>query len=124
MSDLGLVAFQSDETQPFLGYELAHGPEYSEATAARIDQEVQRLVAERHEAVRRLLTEAQEQLDQVVETLLREESVTQDTLLKILGPRPQPTEERPYDVVAQRSTGDGHRPPSTVIARSAATKLS
>ncbi len=111
MSDLGLVAFQSDETQPFLGYELAHGREYSEATAARIDQQVQHLLEERHEAVRQLVTEAREHLDQVVETLLREESVTQNTLLKILGPRPQPTEERPYDVAARRSSGDGHRSP-------------
>ena len=111
MSDLGLVAFQTDETQPFLGYELAQGREYSEATAARIDKEVQSLLAERHEAVRRLLTEARAQLDRVVETLLREESVTQDTLAKILGPRPPVTEEWPYEIAVQPAMGDGHGPP-------------
>jgi cell division protease FtsH len=111
MSDLGLVAFQTDGTQPFLGYELAQGREYSEATASRIDQEVQGLLAERHEAVRRLLTEARAQLDRVVETLLREESVTQDTLAKILGPRPPVAEEWPYEVAVQPDVGDGHGPP-------------
>ena len=112
MSDLGLVAFQTDETQPFLGYELAQGREYSEATAARIDKEVQSLLAERHEAVRQLLTEARAQLDRVVETLLREESVTQDTLAKILGPRPPVTEEWPYEIAVQPVMGDGHGPPA------------
>lgn len=91
MGNLGLVAFKGDEEQPFLGYELAQGRDYSEATAARIDQEVQQLLEERHEAVRRLLTDAREQLDQVVEVLLREEAVDQATLARIVGPRPQRT---------------------------------
>ena len=62
MGDLGLVAFQADEEHPFLGYELAQGRDYSEATAARIDQEVQRLLAERHVYAHQLLMEARESL--------------------------------------------------------------
>jgi cell division protease FtsH len=94
MGNLGLVAFQADEEQPFLGYELAQGRDYSEATAARIDQEVQRLLEERHETVRSLLTDAREQLDRLVETLLQEETVDRDTLVRVLGPRPEePAEE-------------------------------
>jgi cell division protease FtsH len=49
MSRLGLSAFRDDE-QPFLGYELSQRRAYSEATAARIDEEVQRVLDERHEA--------------------------------------------------------------------------
>src|SRR6185437_2851086 len=44
-SSLGPVAFDSQEEQPFLGYQLSHGRDYSEATAARIDQEVERLLS-------------------------------------------------------------------------------
>ena len=44
MGSLGLMAFNSDEEQPFLGYELAQGRDYSEETAAHIDQDVQRLL--------------------------------------------------------------------------------
>jgi cell division protease FtsH len=40
MGNLGLTAFQADEEQPFLGYELAQGRDYSEDTAARIDRDV------------------------------------------------------------------------------------
>ena len=44
MGGLGPVAFQADEEHPFLGYELTQGRDYSEATAARIDEELQRLL--------------------------------------------------------------------------------
>jgi cell division protease FtsH len=87
MSDLGPVAFSSDEEQPFIGYKLSQERDFSEATAARIDQEVRRLLDERHEAVRKLLTEARNQLDLVAETLLKEETLSQEDLVRILGSR-------------------------------------
>jgi cell division protease FtsH len=87
MSKLGLVAFKTDEQQPFLGYEISQGRDYSEATAARIDQEVSRLVQEAHDGVRRCLTESRQQLDRLVEALLQEETVGSDELQRILGPR-------------------------------------
>jgi cell division protease FtsH len=89
MGNLGLVAFKSDDHQPFLGYDLSQGRGYSEATAAKIDQEVQRLLEERHEAVRQLLISAREKLDRLVKALLQEETVGQPMLAEILGPRPQ-----------------------------------
>ena len=55
MGSLGTMALASDENTPFLGYEIAQGREYSEATAARIDQDVQSLLEERHLFVRKLI---------------------------------------------------------------------
>lgn len=95
MGSLGLVAFQADEQQPFLGYELAHGRDYSETTAARVDEDVERLLAERHQAAYRLLTDARDQLDQLVKVLLQEETVDQDELTRSLGPRPGAVMEMP-----------------------------
>jgi len=92
MGNLGLAAFKADEHQPFLGYELSQGRDYSEATAACIDQEVTRVLEERHEAVRRLLTSAREQLDLLAQTLLQEEVIDQEALARVLGPRPQASE--------------------------------
>ena len=89
MGKLGLVAFKGDEQQPFLGYEIVQGRDYSEATAARIDQEVLRLIEEAHEEVRRRLTDNREKLDRLVDALLREETVGAEELNRILGPRPQ-----------------------------------
>lgn len=93
MGSLGPVAFRADEQQPFLGYELSQSRDYSEATAARIDEEVRQLLEERHAAVRRLLTGARAQLDRLVEVLLQEETIDQEELVRILGPRPAKTGE-------------------------------
>jgi len=87
MGDLGLMALASDEEQPFLGYELAQGHEYSEETSARIDNYIQQLLEQRHEDVRKLLTHYREKLENLVEALLREETIDQAELSKILGER-------------------------------------
>jgi cell division protease FtsH len=89
MGKLGLVAFKIDEEHPFLGYEISQGRDYSEATAARIDEEVRALLEETHQAVRRCLIGARDGLDRLVSALLAEETVGADELLQILGPRPQ-----------------------------------
>jgi cell division protease FtsH len=95
MGDLGLVAFQADEEHPFLGYELAQGRDYSEATAAHIDREVRRLLAERHAYARQLLTDARESLEGLAQALLHEETLGQAALLRLLGPRPAMAEDKP-----------------------------
>jgi cell division protease FtsH len=112
MGELGLVAFEADNIQPFLGYDLTQGRDYSEATAARIDQNVQHLLEARHERVRQLLTAARAQLDQVVEMLLREETVRQETLARILGPRPTPLQASSQHGEVPAHTGDGFPPPT------------
>ncbi len=89
MSNLGLLAFKTDEEQPFLGYELARGRDYSEATAAVIDQEIKRLLEESHENVRELLTSKVEKLHTLAHALLENETVDQPELTRILGFRPE-----------------------------------
>ena len=90
MSDLGPIAFNAHEEQPFIGYRLSQERDFSEDTAARIDREIQRLLDERHEAVRRLLMDARKHLDLLAETLLKEETINHEDLVRILGPRPEP----------------------------------
>jgi cell division protease FtsH len=87
MGDLGLMAIASDEEQPFLGYELAQGHDYSEETSARIDNYIQQLLENRHEEVKHLLAQSQEKLETLVEALLREETIDQDELSELLGER-------------------------------------
>jgi cell division protease FtsH len=93
MGDIGLLAFRADEQQPFLGYEMAQGRDYSEDTAARIDRDVARLLDEAHAHVRDLLEGARNELETLVEALLREETVDADELRRILGPRALPKPE-------------------------------
>lgn len=91
MGSLGSVAFQADEEQPFLGYQLAQRSDYSDATASRIDRELEHIVAERQSAVRQLLTGARERLDTLAATLLADDTVREDVLERLLGPRPVDT---------------------------------
>ena len=90
MGTLGLAAFKADEQQPFLGYDLSQGRDYSEATAARVDDEVQRLLAERHEVVLRIITGARSELDRMVAALLQDDTIDQEGLVRLLGPSAQP----------------------------------
>jgi cell division protease FtsH len=92
MGRLGAVAFEADETQPFLGYELARGRDYSESTAAQIDEEVRQLLAERHQLVSRLLKENRSRLDRLAEALLQDETIDQAELARLLGPHQRPTQ--------------------------------
>jgi cell division protease FtsH len=88
MGGLGPLAFRADEEQPFLGYQLSQGRDYSEATASRIDQEVEALLVEREAAVARLLAGARDRLDALAELLLKEETAGEEALVRVLGPRP------------------------------------
>jgi cell division protease FtsH len=93
MGSLGPLAFAADEEQPFLGYQLSQGRDYSEATAALIDRDLRELLSARHDVVEKLLTTNRGKLDQLAAALLREETVGQEQLRSILGPRPMPEGE-------------------------------
>ena len=101
MGGLGPVAFAYHDEQPFLGYQLSQGRDYSEATAARVDQEVEDMLTERQSAVRSLLVQARERLDSLVDTLLKEETIGETELTQILGPRPLPQGTTPAAVPAR-----------------------
>jgi cell division protease FtsH len=87
MGSLGLQAFAADEEQPFLGYELTQGRDYSEQTAAQIDKDIQTILNTCHDEVKALLDREHDKLDLLVETLLKDETVEQEGLERVLGPR-------------------------------------
>ena len=87
MGSMGLQAFAADEQQPFLGYELTQGRDYSEDTAAQIDKNIQSILNQCHEEVKAMLEREHDKLDALVEALCKEETVEQEELTRILGPR-------------------------------------
>ena len=92
MGSLGLVALEVGE-QPFLGYELTQGRSYSDQTAARVDRNIQEILDAKYEQVKDLIRTHREALDRLAVALLEEETVGEERLLEILGPRPAATEE-------------------------------
>jgi cell division protease FtsH len=91
MGELGSVAFDIDDEQSFLGYEILQGRTFSETTAAKIDQEVVELLNRSHQSASDLLNQMRVRLDALAKALLDHETVDQDALASILGPRLEPS---------------------------------
>jgi cell division protease FtsH len=86
MSDaIGPINFGEDERQPFLGYSLSQGRNYSEATAARIDSEVRHIVEAAHQKTVELLRENKDKLDALAHELLTNEIVEGARVAEIAG---------------------------------------
>lgn len=70
MSDeLGTISFGDDQEQVFLGRDLGHSRNYSEAVAYSIDKEVKTIMDACYAEATRLLTEHREQLDTIAQAL-------------------------------------------------------
>jgi cell division protease FtsH len=87
---IGPLNFGDNERQPFLGYSLSQGRNYSEETAARIDEEVRRIVDEMYKKTVQLLRDNREKLDHLAQELLTNEVVDGQRVMEIAGVMPQP----------------------------------
>jgi len=73
MSDLGPLSFGKKEEQIFLGREIAQHRDYSEDTAVKIDNEVQKIVRRSYDRARSLIEERSDALVRIAEALLERE---------------------------------------------------
>ena len=85
MTDFGLMTVSSDEEQPFLGYEITQGRGSSEASAARVDEQVQQLLKEQYNYARKCLTERRPALDMLVGALMEHETITREDIERLIG---------------------------------------
>lgn len=70
--------------------EMALEKPYSEGTAQIIDTEVRALIETAHRHTTQLLRDHQEHVRQVAERLLKQEVLSRDDMIELLGPRPFP----------------------------------
>jgi cell division protease FtsH len=76
MSDkLGPLSYGEKEGEVFLGRDMGHMKNYSEATAVEIDEEIKRIVKENYERTRQILLEQKAALITVAEALLEKENL-------------------------------------------------
>ncbi len=79
MSDkLGTVLYGSEHAEVFLGRDYTTGKEYSEKTAAAIDEEIQRIIGECYVDAKTILSEHIDKLHFVAQYLLKHESMDDD----------------------------------------------
>lgn len=93
MSELGPVAFGSEDEPIFIGRELAQHKEFSESTAQRIDREVDRILHNCLNKATQILERQRDELVQLADALVEKETLTDEEVRRLLG-----FEERVSDV--------------------------
>jgi cell division protease FtsH len=94
---LGAVKFGQESGEVFLGRDMGHQRDYSEAVAAQVDAEVRALVENAHHEAWEILVEYRDVLDDMVLKLLDKETIGKDEVLQIFAAvdkrnaRPTPT---------------------------------
>ncbi|MBQ6825161.1 MAG: ATP-dependent zinc metalloprotease FtsH [Clostridia bacterium] len=85
MSDrLGLVSYGNDNNEVFLGRDFSSTPNYSEKTAAIIDEEIENVVTAQYQKALKLLEGAMPKLHEVAKILFEEEKISGEEFRKIM----------------------------------------
>jgi cell division protease FtsH len=85
MSDrLGPVALGRQQGNVFLGRDIASDRDYSDETAATIDEEVRQLVEQAYTRAKNVLLENRQVLDQLAQMLIEKETVDAEELQELL----------------------------------------
>ncbi len=82
--ELGPLTFGKKEEQIFLGREISQHRDFSEDTARKIDEEVQKIILTANDTVRQLLTDNMDILKRMAEELLEKETIVLDDIERIL----------------------------------------
>ncbi|ADP78392.1 ATP-dependent zinc metalloprotease FtsH [Pseudofrankia inefficax] len=106
MSDkLGALKFGAESGEVFLGREVGHQRDYSEAVAGEIDNEVRKLIEAAHDEAWEVLNTYRDELDNLVLRLMDTETLSKDDVLETFAT----VQKRP---VRGFYTGVGRRVPS------------
>lgn len=92
--ELGTICFGEDEQQVFLGRDLGHSRNYSEAIAFSIDKEVKRIMDECHTRAHELLNEHRGKLDAVAKALQEREVINAFEFQGVMDGKDMDTIER------------------------------
>jgi cell division protease FtsH len=95
MSGLGPITFGKKEEQIFLGREIAQHQDYSEDTAIKIDQEVNRIVTEQYSRARQIIIENKDAMTRLAEALLERESLDSVQIRRLIAGLPLDDDEPP-----------------------------
>ncbi|ARP70850.1 cell division protein FtsH [Streptomyces pluripotens] len=83
---LGAIKFGGDNSEPFLGREMAHQRDYSEEVAALVDEEVKKLIETAHNEAWEILVENRDVLDNLVLALLEKETLGKEEIAEVFAP--------------------------------------
>ena len=75
--NVGLICYDNDDDEVFIGRDLAHTRGYGEGVATAIDQEVKRIIDECYAQAKQIITDNRVVLDRCAELLLEKEKISQ-----------------------------------------------
>ncbi len=75
---VGLINYDSDDDEVFIGRDLAHTRGYGESVATRIDEEVKRIIDECYEKAKKIIHEHETVLNKCAELLLEKEKINRE----------------------------------------------
>ncbi len=75
---IGLINYDNEDDEVFIGRDLAHARGYGESVAARIDEEVKRIIDECYEKAKKIIREHEEILNRCADLLLEKEKVNRE----------------------------------------------
>ncbi len=104
---LGAIKLGDSTSEPFLGRDMGHQRDYSEAVAAKVDEEVKAFIASAHQEAFDILEDNRDVLDALVLALLDKETLDKDEVAQVF----EPLRIRP---IRPAWTGSPERNPSTI----------
>ncbi len=114
MSEMGPMSFGRGEGEIFLGRDFARQPDYSEDTARKIDDEVNRIVTAAYGRGKRIIVEYRAALEEIAKQLLEKESLDGEEIYDII--------ERVTGKKLSRRLSTPIKPPGPTAPATVATK--
>lgn len=85
MSDeLGPVVYSDDNNEVFLGKDYGHVNNYSEATSARIDEQIEKMMRKAYSQTESILKTHYDKLELVAETLIKNEKISGEEFTQLM----------------------------------------
>ncbi|WP_159888026.1 ATP-dependent zinc metalloprotease FtsH [Paenibacillus puerhi] len=115
---LGPMQFGTTQGQVFLGRDIGHEQNYSDAIAYEIDQEMQSIIRSCYERAKEILTQYSDQVRLIAETLIEKETLEKEQIKELidsgkLGPKPgsatEPGEDIKVNIQSQETSADANK---------------
>uniref|UniRef100_UPI0013E903D1 ATP-dependent zinc metalloprotease FtsH n=1 Tax=Cellulomonas endophytica TaxID=2494735 RepID=UPI0013E903D1 len=107
---VGAIQLGQASGEVFMGRDMGHGRDYSEAVAATVDAEVRQLMEHAHDEAYEILVEHRDVLDHLVLQLLEKETLNQEQLAEIFRPVDKRAPREVGALVAHGGPSSGRRP--------------
>lgn len=88
---LGPITYGTDTSNPFLGKEMGHVSNYSEETAAEIDEEVKSIIFDAYQKTEKVLTDHIDVLHRLAGVLFEKEKLDADEFINVIEGRLLPS---------------------------------